>query len=1006
MFTYVNNPPCDGESETAADIQKRGEISLSKSLSIQRIIAFTGSGTTVEYGRPSWHELINIIINLTYELTKLPPENNKESLSKESLKKEFKSILSNNLEPKFTDLPKNARYDKDFIYTFLDLCESIFKGLEEKYPCPRQIISKKLADPLDNSKPFEYKTKEIPNSSDIKRINGGTLIIEKTKKILEKLKKEDLIIYKNKLKLTEANHLDPLKNIFENLGIRQFLTLNFDIEIERLLGVHYANKNDKSHKEFINFIENPNETPKNSDYLNFKRIDLKNGMQQSIRTSTINGKNLGELYSFGVFSRNFQSNVFHLHGRIDDPENMILTLKDYQRLYLKTGEQRKTFEEARYAIFSGSDIIFIGLGLSESDIMIPIREFSIQNSDISISRGTMYALIFSSTEENHEAENISTILKFYKNYGIYTIIIDDASTIRARKELLKSIIEINQTEFKENDSIKSWADKVYKKIQNATQETTNKSPELNFLLEVIKLARSCEETDSDLTKKLISIEFSKLAELLNQRLMTRALCDKIQDISEKRDQWWQEWQELPDYRIAIYHKNIEGSQSSDEPIVWVRQRAYYDHVASKDKIETYITETLKDAIKENELQSEPSTGIRVLRLTADSGYGKGGLANLLSYHYPKKTKESRKEYVFESVLSHINYNNKNINVKYIGGFFAHLTFTLEFTSIIFGLIRFLLCIIENQINKSQKPNTEYKNFINDIERKIIINSPDREFGLSMLKSVIYQTNFLFGNDLKTRIFVCISGIDRLVNDKGDVYSPVYREFFRILTGYKPGYDKKIPFDIVLISKKTITPIRYLSKEIRIPFSKKNADKVYNEIHKKNPIDFYKRKESNIWIKKWHTLEKIERTTLLDEIWLTTSYRVKQMIIRTNEKDNFSPTEFDKLTDSVNKKSLDFFSFKKIITIDDFDYLFQFLQKNILYIYLTFSLTNLMIFSTFNQTNSEYKDKIRKFLFKVQIAAGRGGSKSFIRAILQEFRNEFLKRIINDRLYDNRVAGGL
>ncbi|MEZ5478950.1 MAG: hypothetical protein R3E95_16165 [Thiolinea sp.] len=64
----------------------------------------------------------------------------------------------------------------------------------------------------------------------VKRIDGK-IIIEKLVKYIEKESKE---------KISEKNfkELDPLKNLYDKLEIKRYLTLNYDLEIERMLALN------------------------------------------------------------------------------------------------------------------------------------------------------------------------------------------------------------------------------------------------------------------------------------------------------------------------------------------------------------------------------------------------------------------------------------------------------------------------------------------------------------------------------------------------------------------------------------------------------------------------------------------------------------------------------------------------------------------------------------------------------------------------------------------------
>ena len=145
------------------------------------------------------------------------------------------------------------------------------------------------------------------------------------------------------------SNADPLSPMISVLGIRRFLTLNYDVEIERAfqkqfrVSGHGAAQSDfeilcqpvESHEADENREEKWQASP---IYDLPRRVEYRDAARRSVVSISMNPDNVGQLVSFALHPGQFQAQVVHLHGRFDIPEDMILTEPDYQRTYHRTGE--------------------------------------------------------------------------------------------------------------------------------------------------------------------------------------------------------------------------------------------------------------------------------------------------------------------------------------------------------------------------------------------------------------------------------------------------------------------------------------------------------------------------------------------------------------------------------------------------------------------------------------------------------------------------------------------
>ncbi|MEL6795004.1 MAG: SIR2 family protein, partial [Pseudomonadota bacterium] len=205
----------------------------------------------------------------------------------------------------------------------------------------------------------------------------------------------------------------PLEAAMRDLRLNRFLTLNYDLEIEREFHRWHrttgaeardataareigGRRDRRSDFDVLCGFGDENERgPDRSLRLRDLPHDVKHvdGTRPSVRSNTLHPGNVGDLVNFAMHPRTFEAQVFHLHGRCDKPAEMVLTEKDYQRVYLGSGEQEHTFDEALSAIFAGNEVLFIGVGMDETDMLRPLRQFVSQDNSPDFARRPVYALM-------------------------------------------------------------------------------------------------------------------------------------------------------------------------------------------------------------------------------------------------------------------------------------------------------------------------------------------------------------------------------------------------------------------------------------------------------------------------------------------------------------------------------------------------------------------------------------------------------------------------------------
>lgn len=137
---------------------------------------------------------------------------------------------------------------------------------------------------------------------------------------------------------------NPVAAIIEKLEIRRFLTTNYDKCIENAF-------------ERAGHLPGTTRVRPVARFLAFDR----DGPEA--------------LLQFAVGAPRYEMGVFHIHGVASDSRSMIVTEGDYQRLYLRDDTQHRAYREALRIAFSANPILFMGVGLTEADLLRPLRQF-------------------------------------------------------------------------------------------------------------------------------------------------------------------------------------------------------------------------------------------------------------------------------------------------------------------------------------------------------------------------------------------------------------------------------------------------------------------------------------------------------------------------------------------------------------------------------------------------------------------------------------------------------
>lgn len=194
----------------------------------------------------------------------------------------------------------------------------------------------------------------------------------------------------------KSDDLDPLGLLIKKLEIRRFLTTNYDrqIESELIKNLHCRIR--------ANYGEDR------------QAQDNHDAVKLVARSLIHSPHNIEDLSQFAVAAPGYEWGVFHLHGVVGDRDSMVVTERDYQRVYLQEDRDHQAFREALQVAFVGNAILFLGTGMEEPDLLRPLRQFVSEAA-----HGGYERPIFALLPERTDGAEFRHYL--YSRYGVKTL---------------------------------------------------------------------------------------------------------------------------------------------------------------------------------------------------------------------------------------------------------------------------------------------------------------------------------------------------------------------------------------------------------------------------------------------------------------------------------------------------------------------------------------------------------------------------------------------------------
>ncbi|MCG8493316.1 MAG: SIR2 family protein [Sneathiellales bacterium] len=535
---------------------------------------------------------------------------------------------------------------------------------------------------------------------------------------------------------------DPIGVLEKSWKIKRFVTLNYDLEIENyfLKKRQYVPKSgQKPLKELL--ANNAEHTP----------FIAENQYGGKLISSSINSDNIGDLTDFSSLTVRDNIQIVHLHGRADCFKDLVITEYDYQHLYLKNHYTRRAFDESVQTLFAGNDVVFVGIGMTESDYLRPMREFMSQGQDSARHRDGIVALMKEDKKQESETR---------------------ASDAESQAIELKTKYDINSSRYK-----------IDAKFPKASDFNPLDHKEcLTYMIEARKY----------------NLEASKSFE------------QHLKKLSEDHKNWWQEWNALPNNRYALYRQtpsiDAQIPQNQDTAIIWSRRTLKApENLKDNPPINPEI-ENVKEAIKEYQSSKREQGRLfafdnrRIALLLGKEGVGKGSFISSL---------QSGKE--ISGIFTH-NYKHlfENDDECVVHAFFGDSRYSTDFNSVISAFTRFVCGRLAGLVieKKGGISGEIYAQKIKELQADAFASKTIKcllgadksasDMGrLELLTAYLKEFRTLVEKrDKKQRIFLCLSYLDQLTDENGREYNFLHRSFIETLTSRE---NADLPLDILFVT---------------------------------------------------------------------------------------------------------------------------------------------------------------------------------------------------------------
>ncbi|QNQ08656.1 SIR2 family protein [Sphingomonas alpina] len=204
---------------------------------------------------------------------------------------------------------------------------------------------------------------------------------------------------------------DPYAILTEELEIKRFLTTNYDDELDRLLE---ARGFKETYQEDIAPVPADAGRPARPPATRTTYIDA---VARRADVIACEPGASAYMFEYGADRKDSRIQSLHIHGRARKQESLlVLSQRDYRERYARDDEPQAQTDDAMRQIFNGNPLLFLGLGMTEPDILRPLRAYSDEVSRI-IERPAVALLPHKEGDKDIRQRMVAL-----SEYGIYTLL--------------------------------------------------------------------------------------------------------------------------------------------------------------------------------------------------------------------------------------------------------------------------------------------------------------------------------------------------------------------------------------------------------------------------------------------------------------------------------------------------------------------------------------------------------------------------------------------------------
>lgn len=362
---------------------------------------------------------------------------------------------------------------------------------------------------------------------------------------------------------------DPLYCLIQDLKIDRIATVNYDLEVERFLADSGYCVQDAALAT------------------GFASYERAGPLGARTRDIALDGDRAADLIDFAVSEDEYTVQVAHLHGRATSDSDLVVTERDYRNSYIHNGDVSDIYRQGLSILFGGNPVLFIGVGLNEEDLLRPLREFLSLEPD---SNRPVLALM---PALSSALDCRATTIKHFARYGIYVLhhgLSGEVAWLHQIVRLCKDICNILK-DAKEATPPPNLEER-HKKAQTDLSAITGLSfktldggddaANVDLSLELASIRCILDVTSTLLTSGGPAEHRNALLEALRNwtfsaesAVLTKSLCGALLGTRQCWEQWWKDWQRIPDSRHkALPFTNLPSKQAAGETIPPVIVRHY------------------------------------------------------------------------------------------------------------------------------------------------------------------------------------------------------------------------------------------------------------------------------------------------------------------------------------------------------------------------------------------------------------------------------------------------